>query len=289
VASTPTRSSSRPGGDRLFYTGDLREHGRKAWLFDELLADPPRFIDALLCEGTHIRAGKEQPEPVPEEPGRSETDVELSLARRMRATAGAVAVLSSAQNIDRLVTVYRACLRAGRTLVTDLYSASIVTAIGRSTIPQPGFPSYKVYVPTRQRVQVKTSGQFDRMALVSECRVFPEWLAGRAGEITLLQPSSAMPELLREGILTGGAVVWSMWPGYLQDAGGMRLTYSLNSEGIPFAVDHSSGRATTSGLRRLVTALNPKVVVPIHSEGALRYGDHFDRVQWRSDHEWWSV
>ena len=42
---------------------------------------------------------------------RSELDVELSLAKTMRETTGAVCVVSSAQNIDRLVTVYRACKR----------------------------------------------------------------------------------------------------------------------------------------------------------------------------------
>jgi ribonuclease J len=41
------------GGRRLFYSGDLRAHGRKAALFEHLLADPPR-VDTLLLEGTRI-------------------------------------------------------------------------------------------------------------------------------------------------------------------------------------------------------------------------------------------
>jgi ribonuclease J len=157
------------GGKRLFCTGDIRGHGRKSGLFEELLANPPAGIDVLLCEGTHIRAG-DHPD-VEEEPVRSEVDVGLSLAQWMKDTAGAVTVISSAQNIDRLVTVYRACKRAGRILVTDLYTATIVRAIGRTSLPQPGFPGYKVYVPNRQRVQVKTSGQFDRMYLAQGRRV----------------------------------------------------------------------------------------------------------------------
>src|SRR5664280_1989021 len=165
-----------------FYTGDIRGHGRKARLFEELLANPPRSIHLLLCEGTHIH-----PQGAVDESARSEEDVEHSLAQRMTNAAGAVTVISSAQNIDRLVTVYRACKRAGRTLVTDLYTASLVHAIGRGTIPQPGFSGYKVYVPNRQRVLVKTSREFDRMRLVRECRLYPEWLAEHAGEIALLQ------------------------------------------------------------------------------------------------------
>ena len=69
--STSARSGSRlperpqcvrrllpPGrgrGRRLFYTGDIRGHGRKADLFEQLLRDPPQGVDVLLMEGTNIR------------------------------------------------------------------------------------------------------------------------------------------------------------------------------------------------------------------------------------------
>jgi len=41
---------------RLFYTGDIRAHGRKASLFGEFVNTPPKDIDVLLMEGTNIRA-----------------------------------------------------------------------------------------------------------------------------------------------------------------------------------------------------------------------------------------
>jgi len=42
------------GGQRLMYTGDLRGHGRKFRLFEEMLAAPPTGVDTLLLEGTHV-------------------------------------------------------------------------------------------------------------------------------------------------------------------------------------------------------------------------------------------
>ncbi|AND69509.1 beta-lactamase-like:RNA-metabolising metallo-beta-lactamase [Dyella thiooxydans] len=42
------------GGDRLFYSGDFRGHGRKAALFERLVANPPADIDALLVEGSSL-------------------------------------------------------------------------------------------------------------------------------------------------------------------------------------------------------------------------------------------
>jgi ribonuclease J len=130
------------GGRSLFYTGDIRGHGRKAAAFERLLAEPPSPVHAILLEGTSFRTvDSDLPiavdvdaaatEPAPELASLSESDVEIQLAETLRTTKGLVVVLASAQNIDRLVTVYRATLRADRDLVVDLYTADIAAATGR--------------------------------------------------------------------------------------------------------------------------------------------------------------
>jgi len=271
-------------GRRLFYSGDFRGHGRKASLFTRLLDQPPLPIDVLLCEGTHIRR-----EQAKDEAPRSELDVEVSLGKTMRETTGAVCVVSSAQNIDRLVTVYRACKRTGRTLVTDLYTATVAHEIGRPTIPQPGFPDYRVYIPNRQRVLLKQSGEFDRLDPIRGCRVFPEWLLANLHKTTLLMPSSTVPELLRANVLHDGVVVWSVWPGYLNEPSGARMRRSLNEAGVPFVLDHASGHASVTDLQLLATALHPGKVVPIHTEAGDRFDEYFADVEAHRDGEWWVV
>ena len=42
-------------GRRLFYTGDIRGHGRKSALFDQLTEHPPNHVNVLLMEGTNVR------------------------------------------------------------------------------------------------------------------------------------------------------------------------------------------------------------------------------------------
>ena len=83
----------------------------------------------------------------------------------------------SAQNIDRLVTMFRACIQSGRHLVLDLYAASIAAATGNPNIPKAGFEKLLVYVPLRQRIQVKESREFDRVSGIKAVRIFPEELA----------------------------------------------------------------------------------------------------------------
>jgi ribonuclease J len=220
-------------GRRLFYTGDLRGHGRKSGIFEQLLRKPPP-ADVLLMEGTHVRATGEHT------PGPDEGDVEAELLATCKATRGMVAVLSSAQNIDRLVTVYRAARRAGRTLVVDLYGATIAEATGHDTIPRPGFPDLKVYVPNRQRVLVKKSGEFNRVNAIRPHRIFLDEIKQRAQELVVLAPSSVIGELARAGCLDGAVAVWSLWRGYLKDPSGKRLLDQLAAHGVPLLHQHSS-------------------------------------------------
>lgn len=84
---------------------------------------------------------------------------------------------------------------------------------------QGGFDRLLVYVPLRQRVQVKESGEFHRANAIRPMRIFPEQLASRASELVLTFRTSMMHEIGKAGCLIGAKAVWSMWPGYLERPG----------------------------------------------------------------------
>ena len=52
---------------------------------------------------------------------------------------------------------------------------------------------------------------------------------------------------------------------------------------------HTSGHASVKDLRRLVGAIRPSRVVPIHSEAGDRYRDLFTGVDCHADGDWWEV
>ncbi len=52
------------GGKRLFYTGDLRAHGRKGQLFQRLIDNPPPALDFVLSEATNVREAEAPSGPV---------------------------------------------------------------------------------------------------------------------------------------------------------------------------------------------------------------------------------
>jgi len=272
------------GGRRLFYTGDIRAHGRKAALFEELLRDPPPNLDVLLMEGTHVRADSDGTERGP-----TEDDVADACEATFRATEGLVLAAYSPQNIDRLVTLYKATVRAGRTLVMDLYTAVIAATTGRTTIPQWSWDRVRVYLPQAQKRKVVREQAFERTNAVRAARIFPEELRDRRSELVMTFRASMTRELEQAQCLTGATVVWSMWPGYLRDGSGKALAAYLEGAGIPLRVHHASGHAFIPDLQRLVAALKPRRVVPIHSFAGDRFDAFFDRVERQPDGAWWDV
>lgn len=109
-------------GHRLFYSGDLRAHGRKGKLFERLVGHPPRNVDMMLMEGSSL--GRLPDDGV----FQTEEGLEREFIAHFKATPGMALVACSAQNIDRVVTVFRAAKQTGRTLIIDAYAAEVLSA-----------------------------------------------------------------------------------------------------------------------------------------------------------------
>lgn len=271
------------GGRRLFYSADLQAHGRKAGIFEEFVRKPPTNVDVLLMEGTNLR-----PEGTPKN-GRTEQEIEQDLIHTFKTTPGIVLAMYSAQNIDRLVTMFRACVQSGRHLVLDLYAVSIAAATGNPNIPKADFDQLLVYVPNRQRSQVIESREFERASAIRPVRIFPEELTGRASQLVLTFRTSMIREIENAGCLDGAVAVWSMWPGYLERTGQERLLKFLDARGIPLVKHHASGHAYLPDLQRLARAVAPRRLVPIHSFAPERFSECFENVEMHQDGEWWAV
>lgn len=270
-------------GRRLFYSGDLRDHGRKPGRLRELIERPPS-VDILILEGTQVsREGEPMRDPI------SEQGVEAECVALFEETAGIVLANYSGQNVDRLVTIYRAAKRTGRTLVMDLYTATIATATKRETIPQATWENVLVYVPQVQRIRVKRAREFERVAAIRDHRIYPEDLSSRASELVLTFRASMSHEVERARCLKGASALWSLWPGYLDSQSGRDLQHWFEEQSIPLTIAHASGHATTEDLQRLAAALDADQIVPIHTWAPERFAEHFDRVRLRGDGQWWTV
>ena len=172
-------------GKRLFYSGDFRGHGRKGKLFERFVVNPPQDIDALLLEGTTI--GREVV------PGtvQTEDDLESQFERLFSEAKGLAMVWCSGQNIDRIVTIYRAARHLRKQLIVDMYTASILQAIGNPKIPQPGFDGFRVYLPRNQKRRIVRRKLFDLSNPLAPYRIYPENLSAEASRsVMLFRPSN---------------------------------------------------------------------------------------------------
>lgn len=270
-------------GRRVYYSGDFRGHGRKAALFEGMVRNPPGKIDVLLMEGTTIgRTGSE-------EGFATEDDLENEFLRAFRQTRGIHFVWTSSQNIDRLVTVLRAAKRSDRVLVIDLYTAVVLEATGRDSIPQSDWPHVRVYIPYPQRRLIKDRELFADLERHGTNRIYGEDLPGLKERAVMLFRPMAMADRGVQSVLDGAGFTYSMWQGYLKDETGRKVTKWLRDNNVPLQTIHTSGHASVADLRRFASALAPRRLVPIHSFETARFGEFFDNVAQQEDGVWWDV
>ena len=271
-------------GKRLFYSGDFRLHGRKSSVMERLLAHPPAAIDALLMEGTTL--GREPCDSQPQ----TEDELEAQFCTSFRETPGLALIQASAQNIDRMVTLYRACQKAKRTLLIDLYTAIILEATGNPRLPQSHWPHVALCVPLRQRIQIKRNSWFRQLNHHARHRLFLKRdVAAHPEKFALLFRDLWRHDLGKAGCLAGASFTYSQWAGYMQRDDFAPTRAWLEAHGIPVRLIHTSGHADAAGLRRFAQAMSPRRLVPIHTVHPEVYNDFGIPVTIQPDGTWWQV
>jgi ribonuclease J len=270
-------------GKRLFYSGDFRIHGRKAALVEELLRDPPKGVDVLLMEGTTIG----RPDTAEAYP--TEADLEAKFVDLFRQTPGMPLVWCSGQNIDRIVTIFRACKRTGRQFIIDMYTAHVLRATGNPNIPQAEWDGIKVFLPRSQKFRIVRDRQFDVSDSYKPYRVYPEALAAESARSVMLFRPSMTRDLEDADCLNGAAVICSIWRGYLEDEKCRPFLDWVRRHGLSLEHCHTSGHADASDLQRLAKAIAPKTLVPIHTDQPGRFDELFGNVQRQADGEWFEI
>ena len=256
---------------RIFYTGDFRAHGRKGKLFDHLLKHPPKNIDVLLMEGSSL--GRL----APEEKFENESMLEDRFLEIFKKVQGLVLVHPSSQNIDRIVSIYRAAKRAGRKLVMSGYTGFIIMALENPHIPNFTWPDVKKLV-------AEHTGKKHEIAV--------NQLANAPSNYVCLIGGKGLPLLEKAGLLTPEShYVYSMWEGYKQDSA-KRVISQMENASVPMSDVHTSGHADIPTLQKFVETIKPTRLVPIHTFNPERYAElfgHLTRIERRHNDEVFKV
>ena len=270
-------------GKRIFYSGDFRMHGRKAKLTQKLMASPPEKIEVLLLEGSSLgRVGNDDSFPV-------ESEIEETLAAVFEDAVGLTLIHTSSQNIDRVVSIFRACKKTGKTLVIDLYTAVVLEATGNKNIPQSDWPEIALYIPEKQRVQIKQNQWFNLLKRHLKNRIFIGNLKSISNNSVMLFRPLHMNDLENADLLTDALYIFSQWEGYWELDSNSYLREWLVKHSVPKVSIHTSGHASPPDLKRFATALAPERIVPIHTFSPEKYHELFNSVETHDDGKYWEV
>ena len=249
------------GGKKLFYSGDIRGHGRKGTLFERMIQNPPKHVTALLMEGSTIGRNKQK--------YRDENAVENGIAELIASRDNMALLFCSSQNLDRIVSAYKAAIRTDRILVIDLYTAFVLDALKiiSSSIPQYYWDRVRVKFWHYHRECLINGGYENFVTAVAKSGngiKMDELIAHRKNILMLAKANSLLPKILtRLPDFDSLTIIWSLWNGYLT---GEDILSKLCAElALTIEQIHTSGHASIKDLKRLANAINPQFLIPIHT------------------------
>lgn len=260
--------SIKADGKTIIYSGDLRDHGRKTQATRFFISKAPRQADALLLEGTML--GR------PSGACKSEDDLEQEFLSVIKNAPGAVLFYCSAQNIDRLVTVFRATRRAGKLFVIDFYTAKILRALkdtNRLPYPSSEFKEIRVFYPSRLTRHIADHVDKGLLYPFTRYKIDKSQIGMDAARIVMLVRPSMVNDLERIPELEGAQLIYSLWEGYLADETTKRLLAYAERTGMKVHHIHTSGHASHQTLQHIVDELRPKNLIPIHTFNPEKYGE----------------
>jgi len=260
-------------GKSLFYSGDFRSHGRKAKAFYWFTHNAPQNVDYLLLEGTTISRDNR--------PFKTEPEIENELIEVFKQQGKINLIYTSGQNIDRLTSIYRACKRTGKIFVVDVYVAKVLEELSKyAGIPYPSknFENLKVMFPFFTSRRLKNEGNEKILYEFKEFKITKEEISSQSENIVMIVRPSMQKDLENINKIEGGNFIYSMWEGYLQKSDTMKFVDYLTKRKFTLHKIHTSGHADTKTLKKMIEAIRPKNIVPIHTFEGDKYKDIFNET-----------
>ena len=254
-------------GKRILYSGDIRLHGVKGVLYKNL----PKDVDFLLLEGTNILRAKNNP---------TEREIENRFVETFNEAPDALnLVWCSAKNIDRICALFRACIRCGKTLVVDPYTANVLAAVAELNPKIPTATTaeqMKVYFPPHltTRLTQRNQERYIYSLNPKQNKVsYDDFARSPEKYVMLVRPTTL--SYLQQIKAPHIRLIKSIWNGYWDDPNTERFRHWVEGHCEVVKDIHSSGHADIQSLQRIVEHIRPQTIVPIHTDAPKQFCDIF--------------
>ena len=266
-------------GKRILYSGDIRLHGVKGVLYKNL----PKDVDYLLLEGTNILRAKNNP---------TEREIENQFVEAFNDAPDALhLVWCSAKNIDRICALFRACIRCGKTLSIDPYTANVLAAVAQLNPKIPTATTaeqMKVYFPHRLTKRLTEQNQKHYILSLNPKQnkvSYDDFARSPEHYVMLVRPTTLT--YLQRIKAPHIRLVKSIWDGYWDEPNIERFRSWVEEHCEQVKDIHSSGHADTKSLQRIVEHIRPQTIIPIHTDSPSSFDELFseNHILYLSDHK----
>lgn len=254
-------------GKRILYSGDIRLHGVKGVLYENL----PQDVDYLLLEGTNVLRAKSNP---------TERDIENQFVEAFNDAPDALhLVWCSAKNIDRICVLFRACIRCRKTLVVDPFTANVLAAVAQLNPKIPTVTTaeqMKVYFPPRltNRLTEQNLKHYILSLNPKQNKVsYDDFARSPKHYVMLVRPTTLT--YLQRIKAPRIRLIKSIWNGYWDEPNIERFRSWVEEHCEAIKDIHSSGHADTKSLQRIVEHIRPQTFIPIHTDSPSSFGELF--------------
>lgn len=233
---------------KLLHTGDFRAHGQRGEKLFKAIQKYVGSVDCLICEGTTLTRKEDE----------ILTENQLQYkAKEIFEDNKYTFILCSSTNIDRIAAFHKASLGANKMFICDKFQNEILEYVSKNS--RSGL--YKFNEGKESKVYCYGNNMIPKMQ--------------KYGFVMLVRATDRFKNIINN--FENYHFIYSQWLGYLN---GENDDYKRIQSFTPddFEYLHTSGHATPEAIKSVIDITNPKVVIPIHTEGKEKIKELTDKA-----------
>lgn len=255
----------------IAYTGDLRHHGPMKRLTEEFIAAAKAAKPiALITEGTRV---------TPEDPREnlSEADVKAGALRLLTPIREKGALVTfPPRDVDRIRTFFEVAQGVGRRFVVNAKTAHLLLTLRKDThIAVPDVTRDDTLLLYDRQMRTTPPWEKDLQGLMKDRTVTAQEIERKPAEYLVQVDFWHLPELVDLRPPPGSPFIHSKSEPFEEDdVNDAILEHWLHRFGLVRHQLHASGHLSEREVGEMLTAIAPKVVIPVHTE----YPERFTRL-----------
>ncbi len=288
----------------VVYTGDFRLHGRKKSLTEDFIKKAEKEQPVvMICEGTRIK------EPMPKKCPKcgyewdkisrtmdmTEAEVKQKITKLIADTKGLVVANFPPRDLDRLNTFYKAAKENDRKLVIDFKQAYLLKLLEEDeklNVPKINDKNIIIFAEKSRfgtiveeeipfEEQVKDYYAWQRPFLELKNCLHCEDLKNMQKEIVFYCSFFDLGHLIDIRPIKGSNYIYSLCEPFNEEMvlDFERIKRWLEHFKLPLHMAHASGHANKEKIKEVIERINPKTVIPVHTEGAEEFRKIYKNVK----------